>query len=82
MKKAIQSITPKQWLIYLPLLTGVGTSGYFGVPALMDLMQHQIDRVDVVIYLMCEEDQDCVDEAWIHIISQKRLREAISGDHH
>ena len=79
MKTVIQKVTPKQWLLYLPLLTGVGTGGYFGVPALLDLMQKQIDRVDVVIYLMCEQDQDCVNDAWKHILEEKSLRKAFSG---
>jgi len=78
----VKNLTLKQWMVYLPLLGGVGTGGYFGIPAIGDLMQHQIDRVDVVIYLLCNKDQGCINNAWTHIIDQKNLRKAISGDHH
>ena len=77
----LKNLSLKQIILGITLIGG-GTGTYLGVPAIVDMLDHQMDRIDVLIFLICEKDQGCVNNAWSHIIKQKILREAISGNHH
>jgi len=81
MSKEKEKMTFKQWILLASVVIGGGNGLYFGIPVLLDLMQHQIDRIDVVIYLLCDKDQGCVNNALTHIFEQKNLREALSIHH-
>ena len=74
-KKVVAGLTLNQVLLIGGVLTGGGSGAYWGVP----FFQKQLDRIDVVIYLMCDSDQSCVDLAWDHILKLKARRKALSG---
>ena len=77
----LKNLSLKQIILIIGVITG-GTGTIVGIPAIVDMMDHQMDRIDVLIFLLCNKDQGCVNSAFSHVLNQKLFREALSGSHH
>jgi len=65
----------------LTLLSGGGVSVYKGVPYMKQAIRGLSNRLDVVIYLLCEDEPKCIEEAWEKVITENRALDARHGDH-
>lgn len=74
-KSVVGGLSIKQLVMYVILSGGVGAGGIYGIP----FFQQQLDRIDIVIYLMCDQNQDCVESSWKHIVEIKAIKAAQGG---
>ena len=68
--------TNKALLKYWPILGLLGLGGVGGTGATVGnmVLGGLTDRLDAIIYIMCDEDDKCVDVAWEHIFEEKEKR--------
>jgi len=63
------------------LVSGGGIGVYKGVPYINKTLTGLSSRMDVMIYLMCDNDKKCVENAWEKVIAEKIALDARHGDH-
>jgi len=71
----------KYSMIATTVVTLLGSGGlgtYYGVPFIKSL----VNRMDVIIYLLCDKDPVCVTKTWDKVISAKLALDARHGGSH
>ncbi len=63
------------------LATALISSGGLGVYKGNKAIKGLSNRMDVIIYLLCEDQPKCIEEAWKEVISKNQALDARHGDH-
>ena len=78
MKQVVKETMQNPYAIAVTLLGLLGTGGFGAFKGLTGA-EALGDRMDVVIYLMCDKKQSCVDSSWNYIALKAMEREIKAG---